>query len=87
MSYTSICSAQDWFYVHRVDGKPVVYPLAAFGVSSLSGRVIGLVVDNSLGMGTEKMPALISVPPAMDGRYKHRGELTDAELSAAGIFR
>jgi len=81
MSYRSICSAHDWFFVARTEYGPVVYPLAAWALSE-SGEIFGLTAINHPVPDGKRPPFLMSVPP-IPGKYLLRESLTDEELTAA----
>lgn len=66
-----IMPAIDWYYKHG----QTVWPLAAFALKD-NGTVVGLV-----GAGNDG--TLKNVPPATDGTYVHRRQLTSDEIEAA----
>ncbi len=75
--FKSIIPATDWFFVHpNGSDKPVVWPLAAWGLTD-DGNTVGLVgASEETASGTA---TLSPVPPNVGGRYFHRDELTAEE--------
>ncbi|QEL55467.1 methionyl-tRNA formyltransferase [Chromobacterium paludis] len=77
--YQTVTPAQDWFFVFKSEGRPIVHHIAAWEQSD-DGKLVGLIG------GTKRNPYetshLVTIPP-VDGVYLHREQLSEEELEAA----
>lgn len=76
---TQIIPAVDWFYVQPAPpmssgAKFYVRPLAAFGLDH-TGDLVGFFAS------ADKPDSLVQIP-ALEGRFRHLRELTDAEIES-----
>lgn len=77
----AIAASTDWFYVKSLSNgrEQRVQPVATWGLD-LEGNVFGLVaVDGELDT---RYPPFLE-PAGSGGRYLHRDQLTEAQLTAA----
>lgn len=77
--YSSICPANDWFYVFDSPepGVPTVVPIAAWAARQ-GGGVVGLMGPT---WDLARTPQLVELP-GVRGQYVHRSQLSQEELAA-----
>lgn len=85
MTYTQVCTAQDWFFVHKTGREadpPIVWHIAAWALTD-AGEVVGLVGAFGEEQGREGVSPKLTIVPPVPGAYLHRDQLSEIELQKA----